>query len=112
MVTMSKRNGKPKKRRRSFGRVFRRPGGPPGSWLIQFPNPSRGKTASGRTSYITRSVTSKKEGEQLLRQVKKAIFAGTFLQPKEQTATCDLTLIECIDEYLGAKRAEGQARRG
>ncbi len=91
MVTMSKKNGTPKKRRRrSFGRVFRRPGGP--GWLVQFPDPKRRKTASGRTGYITRSVASRKEGEQLLKEVRRAILAGMFGTATAEPATCDLTL--------------------
>ncbi len=107
---MSKKNGKPKKRRRSFGRVFRRPGGP--GWLVQFPDPKRRKTASGRTGYITRSVSSRKEGEQLLKEVRRAILAGTFGTATDEPAACDLTLLQAIDEFLASKRAEGKSENG
>ncbi len=110
MVTMSKKNGTPKKRRRSFGRIFRRPGGP--GWLVQFPDPKRRKTASGRTGYITRSVSSRKEGEQLLKEVRRAILAGTFAPAAEEAKTCNLTLLQAIDEFLDAKRAEGRSENG
>ncbi len=110
MVTMSKKNGTPKKRRRSFGRVFRRPGGP--GWLVQFPDPNRRKTASGRTAYVTRSVSSKTEGERLLTEVRRAILAGTFGTVTDEPAACDLTVLQAIDEFLDTKRAEGRSENG
>ena len=108
---MSKANGKPKKRRRRFGRCYPRPGGPRGAWLIQFPDPSRRKAKNGRTAYLTKSVSSKSEGERLLKEIEKAILAGRFALPQEE-ATCDITLLESVDQYIESKRGEGKSGNG
>ena len=108
-VMSSKVRRTKRRRRRSFGRVFKRVGGP--GWLVQFPNPTGRKTASRRTAYITRAVESKREGEQLLKEVRRTILRGEFAVREESSRT-DLTLLQAIDEYLGAKRAEGRRPRG
>ena len=101
------------RRRRRFGKVFPRPGGPKGAWLIQYPDPEGTKTASGRTRYLTKSVGSEAEGKALLGEIEKAVLLGQFVAPTNGTApACNLTLMEAITEYLTAKRAEGKSENG
>ncbi len=99
-----------KRRRRSFGQVFRRPQGP--GWLARFPDPTGRKTANGRPAVVTRSVASRKEGEQLLKEARRAILLGTFAPSPEADRACDLTVREAIDEFLAAKHAEGRSANG
>ena len=99
-----------KRRRRSFGQVFRRPQGH--GWLARFPDPTGRKTANGRPAVVTRSVASRKEGEQLLKNVRRAILSGTFAAAPEADRVCDLTVREAIDEFLAAKHAEGRSENG
>ena len=108
---MSTRNGNSRRRRRrSFGQVFRRPQGK--GWLARFPDPAGGRTQSGRPKVITRSVVSKKEGETLLTEVRRAILTGTLAPTAPAPETCDLTLLQAVDDYLESKRAEGRSERG
>ena len=67
MNSKNRRTSKPKKRR-AFGRVCRRANGR--GWYAQFPDPSGARTANGRTRYVTRSVSTRREGEELLREVR------------------------------------------
>jgi integrase len=107
---MSKKKGNPRRRRRrSFGQVFRRPGGP--GWLARYPDPDR-RAVNGRTRYVTRSVASKAEGEVLLKEVRKAILLGRYVPAEPEAAVCDLTLLQAIDEFIDAKRAEGRSEHG
>jgi len=103
---MNETNKKRKKRRRSYGRVYRRPGGK--GWLVQIPDPSGRKAPSGRTAILTRSVESKAEGEALLRELRKATIAGTLAPSRPEPQTTDLTVLEAIDQYLGSMRAAGR----
>jgi integrase len=98
-----------KGKRRSFGRVCRRPNGR--GWYVQFVAPDAPKSGNGRKRYTTRSVRSKKEGEDLLREIRRATILGQYAAPPE-TATTDLTLLEALDEYIASKEAAGAARRG
>jgi integrase len=98
-----------KRRRRSFGQVFRRPGGP--GWLARYPDPHR-RAVSGRTRYVTRSVNSRAEGEALLKEVRKAILLGRYAPAEPEAAVCDLTLLQAIDEFIAAKCAEGRSANG
>ncbi len=99
-------NSPKKKRRRSFGRVFRRPGGP--GWLIQFPDPSGRKAPSGRTGYLTRAVSSKKEGEVLLKEIRRELLKGTLHIPSAPVGVeSDCTVFEAIDGHLEALRGQG-----
>ncbi len=98
---------KKRRRRRPYGRVFRRVGGP--GWLVQFPDPSGRKTSSGRRAYVTRAVASRAEGEQLLREVRKAQLTGTLTSPTAAAPECDLSVVECIDAYLESRRGAGCA---
>ncbi len=101
------KNPKKRRRRRSYGRVFKRVGGP--GWLVQFPDPSGRKVPSGRTAYVTRAVASRAEGEQLLREVRKAQLTGTLASPTASPSECDLSVVECIDAYVEAKKGAGLA---
>ena len=107
---MSKKNGTPRKRRRrSFGQVFRRPQGH--GWLARYPDPDR-RLPGGRTRYVTRSVASKAEGEALLKEVRKAILLGRYAPAEPEAAGCDLSLLQAIDEFIEAKHAEGRSANG
>lgn len=76
-------------------------------------DPSGALTESGRPRYCTKSVGSEAEGKALLGEIEKAVFLGQFAAPANGTApACDLTLMEAIDEYLTAKRAEGKSENG
>ena len=79
-----------KRRRRPYGRVFRRPGGP--GWLVQFPDPSGRKAPSGRTAYVTRSFETKAEGEALLREIRKEVLKGTLARPAAEPEISDMTV--------------------
>ncbi len=68
-----------RRRRRSYGRVFKRVDGP--GWLVQFLHPDGGKTPSGRTRYLTRAVESKREGEALLKEIRRAQLSGSLASP-------------------------------
>ncbi|MHC4224504.1 MAG: tyrosine-type recombinase/integrase, partial [Planctomycetota bacterium] len=70
------------------------------------------KLPSGRTAYVTRSVANKKEGEELLKEIRLSILRGTFAPAPPEETTTTLTLVAAIDEYLKAKEAAGAARRG
>ncbi len=96
-----------KRRRRPYGRVFRRPGGP--GWLVQFLDPSGRKAPSGRTAYVTRSFETKAEGEALLREIRKEILKGTLALPAAEPEISDITVLEAVDGHLGALRAKGGA---
>ncbi len=96
-----------RKPRRRFGQVFRRPQGR--GWLARFPDPSGGRTASGRPKVITRSVASKAEGDKLLKEVRQAILRGSFA-PKPEAPTCDVTVLEAIDGHLAAMEGQGKSR--
>jgi len=98
------------RRRRPWGAVFRRPGGP--GWLCRFPNPNGRRTPNGRTAYVTRSVESRTDGEELLKAMREAILKGQYAPAAPEPKTCESALIECIDEYLEAKKAEGKAPSG
>jgi integrase/recombinase XerD len=99
-----------KKRRRSFGRVCQRPNGR--GWYAQFPDPSGAKTPAGRTRYITRSVSTKREGEALLREVRRALVVGTYSpQPKSESRIDGLTVVSAVDEYIRVKTAEGRTEK-
>jgi integrase len=100
------------RRRRRFGRVYPRPGGPRGAWLVQFPDPSGRRAKNGRTRYLTKSVNSEAEGKALLAEIEKSILLGRFAPAAEPAAECDLTLLGAIDAYLDAKRGEGRAESG
>ncbi|MHC4136101.1 MAG: hypothetical protein ACYS0K_14065 [Planctomycetota bacterium] len=110
---MSRKNGNPRKhrrrRRRRYGRVFPRPDGP--GWLVQFVDLSGRKAPSGRRAYLTKAVSTEREGEELLKEIERAILLGRFA-PTQEDATCDLTLLQAIDEFLEAKRAEGRSANG
>ncbi len=95
-------------RRRSFGRLFQRNGN--GAWLVQFPDPSGAKAKSGRTKYVTRTVSSKREGEKLLRKVRETVANGVYVAAKkpESTAT-QLSVLEAIDGHIESLRAQGGA---
>jgi len=81
--------------------------------LIQYPDPTGAKAASGRKRYCTKSVGSEAEGKALLAEIEKAVLLGQFAAPANGTApVCDLTLMQAIDEYLTAKRAEGKSENG
>ncbi len=96
-----------KRRRRLYGRVFKRVGGP--GWLVQFIPPNGGKAPSGRTRYLTRAVASRTEGEALLREVRKAQLTGTLASPTAAPPECDLSVSEAIDGYLESRRGAGCA---
>jgi hypothetical protein len=110
-VTTGTKQPKRARRRRRFGRVYPRPGGPRGAWLVQYP--AGGKTASGRTKYVTKTVGSEAEGKALLLEVEKALLFGHLAPAAAEPAPkTDLTLLDAIDEYIGAKRGEGRAEAG
>ena len=96
-----------KRRRRPYGRVFRRPGG--SGWLVQFLDPSGRKAPSGRTAYVTRSFETKAEGEALLREIRKEVLKGTLALPAAEPEISDMTVLEAVDGHLGALRAKGGA---
>lgn len=100
------------RRRRRFGRCYPRPGGPRGSWLVQFPDPSGARAKSGRTKYLTKSVNSESEGKALLAEIEKSILLGQFAPAAEPAPECELTMLGAIDAYLDAKRGEGRAESG
>jgi len=100
------------RRRRRFGRVYPRPGGPRGSWLVQFPDPSGARARNGRTKYLTKSVSSEAEGKALLAEIEKALLLGRFTPAAEPAPETDLTLLQAVDAYLDAKRGEGRAQSG
>ncbi len=107
---MTSRNGRtPKRRRRSFGRVCQRANGR--GWYAQFPDPSGAKTSNGRTRYTTRSVASKKEGEVLLREVRKAMVRGLYAAPEPKSAAEGMTVTTALDGYIEAKVAQGRAAK-
>ena len=95
-----------KKRRRQFGTVLRRPGGP--GWIVQFPDPSGRRKPSGRTAVLTRSVASKAEGEVLLRELRKAAVTGALGIPQPAPETTDITVLEAIDGHVSSMRASGR----
>ena len=101
---------KSKKRRRSFGRVCRRPNG---DAYIQFLLPDAPRGKNGRRKVTTRAVSSKREGEQLLREIHLAILRGTFAPTPEveESAVTDMTVIEAIDTYIGFAEAAGRAEK-
>jgi len=99
-----------RRKRRRFGRVYPRPGGP--GWLVQYPDPTGAKAPSGRTRYLTRSVDSKAEGEALAKEIERSILLGQFAAPAERVPACDLTLLDAIDAYLDSKRSEGRSKNG
>jgi len=101
---------KGRRRRRRFGRVYPRPGGP--GWLVQFPDPSGAKAPSGRTRYRTVSVDSKADGEALVKQIETSILLGQLGAPARHVPPCDMTLLDAIDAYLDSKRAEGRSKNG
>jgi len=103
---------KARRRRRRFGRVYPRPGGPRGAWLVQFPDPSGRKAKNGRTRYLTKSVNSESEGRALLAEIEKAILLGRFVPEPEPAPASEITLLQAIDAYLDAKRGEGRAESG
>ena len=98
---------KPKKKRRAFGRVCQRANGR--GWYAQFPDPSGAKTANNRARYVTRSVSSKREGEELLREVRRAMIRGQYAQSETRPSLNGMTVVGSLDQYLDAKRAEGRA---
>jgi len=98
------------RRRRPYGRVYRRPGGP--GWLVQYPDPNGVKAPSGRTRYVTRSVKSREEGEALLAEIRKAVILGVVADPAEGKPATALTLLQAINEYLASKASEGRAEQG
>ena len=65
----------PSKRKR-FGQVFSRKT----KWYAKY---ATGRTLKGRTAYTTKAVASKREGEDFLRAIRKAMLTGS-LQPKKQ----------------------------
>lgn len=99
-----------RRKRRRFGRVYPRPGGP--GWLVQYPDPTGAKAPSGRTRYRTVSVDSKAEGEALVKQVEASILLGQLGAPASHVPPCDMTVLEAIDAYLDSKRAEGRSKNG
>ena len=95
-----------KKRRRQFGTVLRRPGGP--GWIAQFPDPSGRRKPSGRTAVLTRSVASKAEGEALLRELRKAALNGSLALPQPEQEITEVTVLEAIDGHVSSMRAAGR----
>jgi len=100
------------RRRRAFGRVFKRPGGP--GWLIQYPDQTGRKARSGRTAYVTRSVRDRAEGEALLKEVRLAILRGAYAPTGAREATpapdtTKMTLKEAVAAFIEAKRGEARS---
>ena len=105
---MKKKPPTPRKpRRRPYGRVYRRPGGP--GWLIQVLDPSGRKAPSGRSAYVTRAVASKAEGEALLKEIRKEILKGTFVSPSAEPEPCELTVAEAVQDFIESRRGGGCA---
>jgi len=105
-MTKKKSPTKRRKRRRRFGTVNRRPGGP--GWIAQFPDPSGRKLSNGRTAMLTRSVASKAEGEALLAEIEKAFRMGSLGIPNSEPETTDMTVLEAIDGHIDSMRAAGR----
>jgi len=105
-MTKKKSPTQRKLRRRRFGTVNRRPGGP--GWIAQFPDPSGRKLRNGRTAMLTRSVETKAEGEALLAEIEKAVRMGTLGVPEAKPEKTDLTVLEAIDGHVAAMRAAGR----
>jgi integrase len=99
-----------RRKRRRFGRVYARPGGP--GWLVQYPDPTGAKAPSGRTRYLTLSVDSKAEGETLVKEIERSILLGQMGTPAKPAPPCDVTLLEAVDAYLDSKRSEGRSKNG
>jgi len=80
--------------------------------LVQYPDPSGRRAATGRTAYITRSVRNREEGEALLAEIRKATILGVVADPAEAKPATAQTLLQAIDEYLASKASEGRAEQG
>ncbi|HEX5136361.1 MAG TPA: site-specific integrase [Planctomycetota bacterium] len=109
-MTIATTKPRARRKRRRFGRVYPRPGGP--GWLVQYPDPTGAKAPSGRTRYLTRSVDSKAEGEALAKEIERSVLLGQFAAPAERAPACDLTLLDALDAYLDSKRSEGRSKSG
>src|SRR5262245_10495251 len=105
---MSIENRRSTKRRRSYGRVSQRRSG---GWLVQFVEPNAPRDKKGRRKYTTRSVESKKEGEEFLKELRRTILAGTYLQPKPEPEPVaqGLTVDQAIKQYIDAARAAAKS---
>ncbi len=111
MVNMSSENRRSTdKRRRSYGRVHKRPNG---SVIVQFLEPNAPRDKKGRRKYTTRTVASKKEGEDFLKELRRTILAGTYLkappQPEPEPSVQGLTVDQAIAQYIDAARAAAKS---
>jgi integrase len=109
MSTMSSENRRStEKRRRSYGRVHKRPNG---SVIVQFVEPGAPRDKKGRRKYTTRTVASKKEGEEFLKELRRTILAGTYLRsaPEPEPVAQGLTVDQAIAQYIDAARAAAKS---
>lgn len=88
-----------------FGQVYEKSPGS-GDWYIRFP--SGGRTASGRTSYTVRKVSSQKAGRQVLKEIRLAQLRGTFQVPRPTSAAEGMSLAEALEGYIRGKEGEGR----
>ena len=96
-------------RRRSFGCVYKK-SPEDKTWYVRFPDPSKPKTPSGRSAYTVRAVgPSRKAAERLLKEVRAAMLGGRYAAQADTPSGDGLTVLEAIDGYIAAKRAEGRA---
>ena len=54
----------------------------------------------GRTAYVTRSVGSKKEGVDLLREVRKSMLQGLYAAPQPKITVEGMTIEHALDAVL------------
>ncbi len=121
-----------RRRRRLFGRVYRKPTSK-SSWYVRYPDPERRRAPNGRVREIVRAVPSRRQAEALLAEVRKALLAGRYEPPPSVLApgggghsaaglregnvggapSADgaprvFSVLDAIDEYIDSRRVSGR----
>jgi len=94
----------PPGRRRSFGQVYQHRG----RWFVKYPNGRR--TASGRTSYDVRRVSSEAKGRAFLRELRTSHLRGTLQHDGPSVAQGAATVAQAVAAYIDSRVAVGRSR--
>jgi integrase/recombinase XerD len=120
-----------RRRRRLFGRVYRKPTSR-STWYIRYPDPERRLAKNGRVREVVRAVPSKRAAEALLAEVRKALYSGNYAPPPPALAgpaalgrqendprTSDVppgdrprtfTVLDALDEFIHSREVAGRSR--
>ena len=76
-----------------------------GNWIARYPDPSSARTPAGRRRVLSQAVASKKEGEDLLRRLRKAAQEGLL---RTKPLDCPYTVGEATQAYMRSCTAAGR----